>query len=213
MGAVELGAQGKAPMTQHEIREPFSRMLPGAESEAVLETVEAYGQLCAGNLLLFVGRGEAGGAALAVKLLGQAIGYVQAVVGIQTGGKRRVRVRKGLPLPGHRAQADFPQGFECLAAQGGNGREREKVFRGECDRDVAGFELRTAEFGQGLFQAGFLGRCRLLPYQAVGVECGMLLALRLAVPVDLSFPRAPVKVAAASPRKTQRGLCRASSLR
>ena len=158
MGAVELGAQGKAPMTQHEIREPFSRMLPGAESEAVLETVEAYGQLCAGNLLLFVGRGEAGGAALAVKLLGQAVGYVQAVVGIQTGGKRRVRVRKGLPLPGHRAQADFPQGFECLAAQGGNGREREKVFRGECDRDVAGFELRTAEFGQGLFQAGFLGR-------------------------------------------------------
>ena len=30
-----------------------------------------------------------------------------------------------------------------------------------------------------LSQAGFLGRCRLLPYQAVGVECGMLLALRL----------------------------------
>ena len=25
----------------------------------------------------------------------------------------------------------------------------------------------------------FRGRCRLLPYQAVGVECGMLLALRL----------------------------------
>ena len=90
-----------------------------------------------------------------------------------------MRVRKGLPLPGHPAQADFPQGFECLAAQGGNGREREKVFRGECDRDVAGFELRTAEFGQGLFQAGFLGRCRLLPYQAVGVECVMLLSLRL----------------------------------
>ena len=30
-----------------------------------------------------------------------------------------------------------------------------------------------------LSQAGFLGRCRLLPYQAVGVECGMLLSLRL----------------------------------
>lgn len=29
-----------------------------------------------------------------------------------------------------------------------------------------------------LSQAGFLGRCRLLPYQAVGVECGMLLSLR-----------------------------------
>ena len=29
-----------------------------------------------------------------------------------------------------------------------------------------------------LSQAGFLGRCRL-PYQAVGVECGMLLSLRL----------------------------------
>ena len=27
--------------------------------------------------------------------------------------------------------------------------------------------------------AGWNGRCRLLPYQAVGVECGMLLALRL----------------------------------
>lgn len=27
--------------------------------------------------------------------------------------------------------------------------------------------------------AGWRGRCRLLPYQAVGVECGMLLALRL----------------------------------
>ena len=160
MGAVELGAQGKAPMAQHEIREPFSflRMLPGAESEAVLEAVEAYGQLCAGDFLLFVGRDEAVGTALAVKLPGQAVGCVQAVVGIQTGGKRRVRVRKGLPLPGHRAKADFPQGFECLAAQGGNGREREKVFRGESDRDAAGFELRAAEFGQGLFQAGFLGR-------------------------------------------------------
>ena len=30
-----------------------------------------------------------------------------------------------------------------------------------------------------LSQAGFLGRCRLLPYKAVGVECGMLLSLRL----------------------------------
>ena len=30
-----------------------------------------------------------------------------------------------------------------------------------------------------LSQAGFLGRCRRLPYQAVGVECGMLLSLRL----------------------------------
>lgn len=30
-----------------------------------------------------------------------------------------------------------------------------------------------------LSQAGFLGRCRLLPYQAVGVECDMLLSLRL----------------------------------
>lgn len=28
-------------------------------------------------------------------------------------------------------------------------------------------------------QDGWRGRCRLLPYQAVGVECGMLLALRL----------------------------------
>ncbi len=30
-----------------------------------------------------------------------------------------------------------------------------------------------------LSRAGWQGRCRLLPYQAVGVECGMLLSLRL----------------------------------
>ena len=30
-----------------------------------------------------------------------------------------------------------------------------------------------------LDRQGWHGRCRLLPYQAVGVECGMLLALRL----------------------------------
>lgn len=30
-----------------------------------------------------------------------------------------------------------------------------------------------------LSENGWCGRCRLLPYQAVGVECGMLLALRL----------------------------------
>ncbi|MFQ7454538.1 MAG: sigma-E processing peptidase SpoIIGA [Flavonifractor plautii] len=30
-----------------------------------------------------------------------------------------------------------------------------------------------------LGRQGWQGRCRLLPYQAVGVECGMLLALRL----------------------------------
>ena len=32
---------------------------------------------------------------------------------------------------------------------------------------------------EALARAGWRGRCRLLPYQAVGVECGMLLALRL----------------------------------
>lgn len=32
---------------------------------------------------------------------------------------------------------------------------------------------------EGLVTPLFRGRCRLLPYQAVGVECGMLLALRL----------------------------------
>ena len=36
---------------------------------------------------------------------------------------------------------------------------------------VAAVECLTGEF--------FRGRCRLLPYQAVGVECGMLLALRV----------------------------------
>mgnify|MGYP000650669003 CR=1 FL=1 len=44
---------------------------------------------------------------------------------------------------------------------------------------------RPVEAGGGLEalerlgRQGWQGRCRLLPYQAVGVECGMLLALRL----------------------------------
>uniref|UniRef100_UPI00260C9D0F sigma-E processing peptidase SpoIIGA n=1 Tax=uncultured Flavonifractor sp. TaxID=1193534 RepID=UPI00260C9D0F len=41
-------------------------------------------------------------------------------------------------------------------------------------------ELRDpAALLERLDRQGWRGRCRLLPYQAVGVECGMLLALRL----------------------------------
>ena len=41
-------------------------------------------------------------------------------------------------------------------------------------------ELRNpAALLERLDRQGWRGRCRLLPYQAVGVECGMLLALRL----------------------------------
>ncbi|WP_130871238.1 sigma-E processing peptidase SpoIIGA [Intestinimonas massiliensis (ex Afouda et al. 2020)] len=41
-------------------------------------------------------------------------------------------------------------------------------------------ELREpAELMERLDRQGWRGRCRLLPYRAVGVECGMLLALRL----------------------------------
>ena len=41
-------------------------------------------------------------------------------------------------------------------------------------------ELRNpAALLERLDREGWRGRCRLLPYQAVGVECGMLLALRL----------------------------------
>ena len=40
--------------------------------------------------------------------------------------------------------------------------------------------LRDPVSGLERFSAGGMkGRCRLLPYQAVGVECGLLLALRL----------------------------------
>ena len=38
---------------------------------------------------------------------------------------------------------------------------------------------RPVEALERLGRQGWQGRCRLLPYQAVGVECGMLLALRL----------------------------------
>ena len=38
---------------------------------------------------------------------------------------------------------------------------------------------RPVETLERLGRQGWQGRCRLLPYQAVGVECGMLLALRL----------------------------------
>ena len=38
---------------------------------------------------------------------------------------------------------------------------------------------RPVEALERLSRQGWQGRCRLLPYQAVGVECGMLLALRL----------------------------------
>ena len=45
---------------------------------------------------------------------------------------------------------------------------------------VAPEELRRpVEALERLGRQGWQGRCRLLPYQAVGVECGMLLALRL----------------------------------
>ena len=39
--------------------------------------------------------------------------------------------------------------------------------------------LKSGEALERLSRQGWQGRCRLLPYQAVGVECGMLLALRL----------------------------------
>ena len=42
--------------------------------------------------------------------------------------------------------------------------------------EYEGIFLETLE---RLGRQGWQGRCRLLPYQAVGVECGMLLALRL----------------------------------
>ena len=44
----------------------------------------------------------------------------------------------------------------------------------------SGEELRCpVDALERLGRQGWQGRCRLLPYRAVGVECGMLLALRL----------------------------------
>ena len=44
--------------------------------------------------------------------------------------------------------------------------------------DAAGLRNPAAAL-ERLGRSGWHGRCRLLPYQAVGIECGMLLALRL----------------------------------